>query len=98
MAGGVVIRLLYRRELFRGPPPHACPHLARGGRALLPYLPEAFLQERAPVGNLWGGFSARGRTPLYRVKGSMQSDQYEEVLGDLVYHHIVADFGSPGGA
>jgi len=33
---------------------------------------------------VWGGFSARGRTPLYRVKGSMQSDQYEEVLGDLV--------------
>jgi len=29
----------------------------------------------------------------------MQSDQYEEVLGDLlVYHHGVAEFGSPGGA
>jgi len=47
---------------------------------------------------VWGGFSAHGRTPLYRVQGSMQSDQYEKVLGDLVYHHIVADFGSPGGA
>jgi len=47
---------------------------------------------------VWGGFSARGRTPLYRVKDSMQSDQYEEVIGDLLYHHIVADFGSPGGA
>ena len=47
---------------------------------------------------VWGGVSARSRPPLYRVKSSMQSDQYEEVLGDLVYHHGVAKFGSPGGA
>jgi len=47
---------------------------------------------------VWGGFSGRGRTLLYRVQGSMQSDQYEELLEDLVYLHIVTDFGSPGGA
>jgi len=35
----------------------------------------SFKSERQSV-MVWGGFSARRRTPLYRVKGSMQSDQY----------------------
>lgn len=47
---------------------------------------------------VWAGFSSRGRTPLYQVQGSMDSAQYERVLEEEVYHHLMADFGSPGGA
>lgn len=47
---------------------------------------------------VWGGFSARGRTPLVLVKGSMNSTQYEGVLGDSIFHHIMAYFGAPDAA
>eukprot|EP00170_Pyropia_yezoensis_P000566 contig_2818_g567 len=47
---------------------------------------------------VWAGFSSRGRTPLYRVHGSMESAQYERLLEQEVYHHLMAHFGSSGGA
>ena len=47
---------------------------------------------------VWAGFSARGRTPLRRVCGSMNTEQYEEVLADDIFNYIVADYGAPDAA
>jgi len=47
---------------------------------------------------VWAGFSARGRTPLRRVIGSMNSDQYEEVLAEDMLNYIVAHYGAPDAA
>jgi len=47
---------------------------------------------------VWNGFSAHGRTPLRHVSGSMNTEQYEEVLADDVINHIMADYVAPDAA
>jgi len=60
-------------------------------------LRPSFKSERPSVMD-WARFSARGRTPLRRVIGSMNSDQYEEVLAEDVFNYTVADYGAPDAA
>lgn len=47
---------------------------------------------------VWGGFSARGRTPLVRCVGSMNASSYAAVLENRVAHQICADYGAPEAA
>lgn len=47
---------------------------------------------------VWGGFSARGRTPLVRVEGSMNAAKYADVLENYVVHQVRADYGAPDAA
>jgi len=47
---------------------------------------------------VWGGFSSMGRTPLFRMEGSMNSQSYTQLLETQVFHYLCADFGSPDGA
>jgi len=44
------------------------------------------------------GFAARGRTPFRCVSGSMNTEQYEEVLADDIFDYIVANYGAPDAA
>jgi len=45
-----------------------------------------------------GGFSSMGRTPLFRMEGSMNAQSYPQLLETQVFHYLCADFGSPDGA
>lgn len=47
---------------------------------------------------VWGAFSARGRTPLVRVDGTMNADKYTGILEEYIVHQICADFGAPDAA
>lgn len=70
----------------------------RNGERYAPHrLRPTFKSGRQTV-MVWGGFSARGRTPLVRVEGSMNAAKYSGVLEDYVMHQICADYGTPDAA
>jgi len=47
---------------------------------------------------VWGGSSSMGRTPLFRMEGSMNAQFYTQLLETQVFENLCADFGSPDGA
>eukprot|EP00170_Pyropia_yezoensis_P002357 contig_9879_g2361 len=68
----------------------------RGALCAAPPTPDVQCGRQSVM--VWRGFSARGRTPLVRVKVSMNAAKYAGVLENYVVHQVCSDYGAPDAA